>query len=530
MKRFIKLISAALAVAMLLSGCQKIENEPNSQVNSESSSTTSETSAPVEEGRDSFRPEERTITRRIYTARLEAERAATNGTLRSMTGGFITTESDAEGYVALDRGQFITQVSTVTASQFYRIVIKARSKTGASITLLIGDTEEGSFYVPPNTETDDFALYAIDNLYMSVGMNTLKFNVASGAADIDCVIIEDSEKVKSTAYAVGGVCVTPNPSVKTLELLQTLTLKYGDRVFAAQNVSCGSNAEIEAIYAETKRFPAIRSSELALATKDDAYAVSVMTDELSRAQSWHADGGMLSYTWHWYSPNEASGTTHESFDLVTALDGVEASELALLEKDTMQLQIDYGLLPEDAPLLTDDIDKFAETLKQFADADIPIIFEPIPDGDSGLFWWGGDAESYKSLWILIFDRLTKYHNLNNIIWVWNNSDFDYYPGDNYVDIIGQSIYSPSSSSFAGRFGAIAEDGRTGRKPIALTACAVLPSIDNLFRDNAMWLWAAPDSGEYMIDDAGRISEVYTKKSTLRVFYNNDKVITLDELY
>lgn len=530
MKRILKLISTALAAIILLVGCQKIENESNASSYSESSSATSETSVPIEDGRDSFRPEEYSITRRVFTARLEAEKAATNGTARSMTGGFLGANSDVEGYVALDRGQFITQVSTVTASQFYRIVIKARSKTGASITLQIGDTEEGSYYVPQDTETNEFALYAIDNLFMSVGMNTLKFNVASGAADIDCVIIEDSDKVKSTAYAVGGVCVTPKPSAKTLELLQTLTLKYGDKVFAAQNVSCGSNAELEAVFVETKRFPAIRTSELALATKDDTYAVSVMGDELSYAKTWNADGGILSYVWHWYSPNEESGTSPHCFDLISALNKVEASELALLEKDTMQLQIDNELLPADAPLLTDDIDRLAETLKQFADADIPIIFEPIPDGDSGLFWWGGDAESYKSLWILIFDRLTKYHGLNNLIWVWNNSDFDYYPGDAYVDIIGQSIYALSTSSFAGRFGAVAEDGRTGRKPIALTACATLPSIDDMYRDNAMWLWAAPDSGSYMIDNTGRLSEAYTKKSALRVFYNNDKVITLDELY
>lgn len=528
MKRYAKIISIFLAAVLLLGGCQKIADESGTSSSTESSSVTSDTTSAPEENKDSFHPQEYSITRHSYTSRLEAERAATDGIARNMAGGLL--EPDEDGYVSLNKDQYFTQVSTLMSSQFYRIILKARSRTGATITLQIGDSAEGSFYIPKDTETDEFGLYAIDNLYMSIGMNAMKFSVANGTAEVDCVILEDTDRVDSSVYGVGGVCVTPKPSAKTLELLQRLTLKYGDTVFAAQNVSCGSNAELDAVYVETKRFPAIRTSELALATKDDARAVSIMKDELELAQKWSADGGIVSYVWHWYSPNEESSTAPLSFDLISALDGVEPSELALLEKDTMQLQIDNALLPQTAVLLTDDIDELAETIKQFADADIPIIFEPIPDGDAGLFWWGSDAESYKSLWILIFDRLTKYHGLNNIIWVWNNSDFDLYPGDSYVDIIGQSFYEPTTSSFAGRFGAIAGDIRTGRKPIAITACATLPSIENMFRDNAMWLWTAPDCGEYTIDNAGRLSETYTKKSAFRVFYNNDKVITLDELY
>lgn len=533
MKRFLKLISIALAAVMLLGGCRKIENEHTSESSKANSSATSETSRVDDETRDGFRPEEYSITRRVFTARLEAEKAATDGVKRDMSGNLLNGDND--GYVSLGKDQHVTQVATVTASQFYRVVLKARSKTGASITLHVGDTEEGSYYIPPNTETTEnsetgeFGLYAVDNLYIAVGMNALRFTVGSGTADIDCIIIEDTDRVGSSAYAVGGVCVTPKASAKTLELLQSLTFKYGDKVFAAQNVSCGSNAELEAVYIETKRFPAIRVSELALALKDDPYSSSVMIDELSHAKTWNADGGILSYAWHWYSPNETRGTLRENFDLPSALERVDPSELALLDKDAMQLQADNALLPQGAMALAEDIDLLAVTLKEFADADIPIIFEPIPDGDTGLYWWGGDAESYKTLWILTFDRLTKYHGLNNLIWVWNNSNFDYYPGDSYVDIIGQSFYELTTSSFAGRFGAIAEDNRTGRKPIAITACATLPSIDNMFRDNAMWLWVAPDSGGYTIDSTGKLSEAYTKKSAFRVFYNNDKVITLDEL-
>lgn len=529
MKKYAKLTAIILAAAMLFCGCEKIADEPGESSTPESSVTSSDdTTSVLERNKDSYRPTEYSITRRTYTARLEAEKGATDGIARNMQGGLLT--GDEAGYLSLNKGQYFTQVPTLMSSQFYRVVLKARSRTGATISLSVGDSEEGSYYIPKDTETDDFGLYAVDHLYMSVGMNALKFSVENGTAEIDCIIIEDSDPVVSSAYDVGGACVTPNASAKTLALLQLLTNKYGDAVFTAQNVSCGSNAEIDAVFIETKRFPAIRTSELAPVLKDDSRSADIMKDELDLAKKWNADGGIVSYVWHWYSPNDTRGTGADDFDLTAALDGVDPSELALLDEDAMQLQLDYDLLPQGAAALVKDLDRLAETLKQFGDADIPIIFEPTPDGDSGLFWWGSDAESYKSLWTLTFDRLTKYHGLKNIIWVWNNSDFDLYPGDSYVDIIGQSFYENTTSSFAGRFGALAADTRTGRKPIAVTACGTLPSIDNMARDNAMWLWVAPDSGEYTIDSSGRLSEKYTKKSALRVMYNNEKAITLDELY
>ena len=44
----------------------------------------------------------------------------------------------------------------------------------------------------------------------------------------------------------------------------------------------------------------------------------------------------------------------------------------------------------------------------------------------------------------MFDRLVNYHELNNLIWVWTtntNSDaLDWYPGHEYVDVIGMDIY------------------------------------------------------------------------------------------
>lgn len=528
MKRYTK-ITAIILTAAMLCGCERISDDPNVSSGPESSVTSSDTSG--EQNADTFLPKEHIVVKQSYLKKYEAEKGAFNGTAMDEQGEL--QNPDNGGFVALNKGQYLTQVATVSTSQFYRVIISARSKDGAVIKLKVGDIVEGSYFVPPGSDEDSgenvFSLFAVDNLYMSVGLNTLKFTVENGSAEIDCIVVEDSDAAGGDLYRTGDACVSANVSERTVKLMQMLAANYGKFIFTAQNVSCGTNAEIDAVFNETKRYPAIRTSELALAVKDDSHSVETIKNDLALADEWNADGGICAYTWHWYSPNASRGIGVKDFDIKTVLKGIDPSELATLDEGGVRLQLDNGILTQDAASLLEDLDKIAQTLKPLSDADIPILFEPIPDGDSGLFWWGSDAESYKSLWTLVFDRLTKYNGVKNIIWVWNNSDFDYYPGDDRVDIIGQSFYEKSTSSFAGRFSTLASDPKTGRKILAVTACDILPSVDFMARDNAMWLWTAADSGEYMIDKTGKLSEKYTKKAALRNMYNNEKCITRDEL-
>ena len=530
MKKVLKLTSIILAAAMLI-GCSRIDDDPDASSaasSTPSSNTSEENSMPLNE----IPPKEFIVVKQSFIKKFEAEKGSFNGTARDERGNELQNPDDG-GYVALKKGQHLSQVVTVTTSQFYRIVIAARSSEDAHIKLQIGDPVEGVYVVPKsNAEEsgdDEFKLYEIDNLYMSVGMNTINFTVENGSTDIDCIVVESSDAAGEELYKTGNACVAETASVRTAMLMRTLADNYGSVSFTAQNASCGTNAEIDAVYEETKRFPAIRASELALAAKDDEHSAEVVKNELALAEEWDKNGGICAYAWHWYSPNPIRGTAVKDFDLSPALEGKDPQEIGMLDNGGIQLQLDNDLLTQDAAELLYDLDKLAVSLKTLDDANIPILFEPIPDGDTGLFWWGSDAESYKTLWQLIFVRLCKYNGLKNLIWVWNNSDFDFYPGDKYVDIIGQSFYEKSTSSFAGRFKALASDSATGRKMLAVTACDTLPSIDFMNRDNAMWLWTAPDSGEYTIDRLGKLSEKYTKKSALRNAYNNEKCITLDEL-
>ena len=66
------------------------------------------------------------------------------------------------------------------------------------------------------------------------------------------------------------------------------------------------------------------------------------------------------------------------------------------------------------------------------------------------FWWGGRTGKYstQALYRQLFNRLVKYHKLNNLIWVWsvdrpNKPEMqfsNFYPGNNYLDILALDVY------------------------------------------------------------------------------------------
>ena len=530
MKKYAKTITALLLAAALCS-CSRIPDSvpPDSDSSTNSSATSS---TPNQTDNNEYVISEFTIDRQDYTAKLNAEGGVyDNGVL---VDGGEDELYDGKGYIQLGEGGMLSHVVTASAPQHYRIIIAARSEKGASVSFSHSNIVQGTYYIPPIDEDEfedgqyNFKYYAIDNVYLTAGTNTMEFTVVEGTVDIDYLFVESSDAVSDNCYAIGTSCANPGASVKTIEFMQYLTGVYGKNVFTAQKVSIGTNAEIDMIFRETGRYPAIRVGELALSVLDDDDSIEKSKKEIELALDWNSDGGITAFTWHWYSPNSFRGTAPRDFSLESPLNVQNLNEVALLGDDEISALLENGFIAPELAALLNDLDRLAETLEPFVKADIPLIFEPIPDADSGLYWWGNNAEDYKKLWTLMFDRLCSHHGMSNLIWVWNGSNIDYYPGDRYVDIIGQSFYENSRASFAGRFSALSEMD-TARKIQTVTACDTPPSLDYMYRDNAMWLWIAIDSGNFIINENGYLVENYTNRAALNYLYNHQLTIARDEL-
>ncbi len=103
---------------------------------------------------------------------------------------------------------------------------------------------------------------------------------------------------------------------------------------------------------------------------------------------------------------------------------------------------------------------FYKSLRGEKGQSIPIIFRPYHEHTGGWFWWGQGqctTEEYIELWQFTTHYLRDSLNVHNLIYAispsandFNNEDtyFNIYPGDDYVDIYGFDFYFRNNTSEA----------------------------------------------------------------------------------
>ena len=141
-------------------------------------------------------------------------------------------------------------------------------------------------------------------------------------------------------------------------------------------------------------------------------------------------------------------------------------------------------------VFTKDLKNAAAYLKLLRDADIPVLWRPFHEAAGGWFWWGKDAASFKSLWIAMFNYF-KTEGLDNLIWVWTTegNDADWYPGDQYVDIVGRDVYNKETADCVSEYTSIAEN--YGNKIVSLSECGTVGLISEQWASGARWSWFMP---------------------------------------
>ncbi len=98
-----------------------------------------------------------------------------------------------------------------------------------------------------------------------------------------------------------------------------------------------------------------------------------------------------------------------------------------------------------------------EYAKTIADFKHPVLFRPLNEMNGDWCVYSAyhtckDTEIYKAVYKYIYDIFGKHGALENTIWVWNpnsrsfpnykwNDAFMYYPGDEYVDVVGLTAYN-----------------------------------------------------------------------------------------
>ncbi len=241
-------------------------------------------------------------------------------------------------------------------------------------------------------------------------------------------------------------------------------------------------------------------------------------------------GGLVTFAWHWRDPNAASTAIGAFYTADTSF----SIPIANGQLDTAS--VSYTNMEADIALI-------AAELQKLEDAGVTVLWRPLHEASGGWFWWGrtdrtdGIPAAYAQvvLWRHLYDRLTNFYGLNNLIWVWNGQSGGWYPGDAYVDIVSHDIYDGSRNyeSQASTFN-LAKGYSQQVKMVALSENSNIPDPDLMKQDNAWWLyfvvWNDVDTAEGVSNSSNFwTGEYYNTNAHKRHVYNHDLVITLDEL-
>ncbi len=291
----------------------------------------------------------------------------------------------------------------------------------------------------------------------------------------------------------------PNASKEAQALFDYICGTYRNGILSGQQESTwmGSDQyEFEYIYNQTGKYPAIRGLDY---MNDDFNGVN------KRAIEWHKRGGIVTICWH--CGCDFSGSWAESMN----------TEISDWDKALTEGTPEYEKLIKG-------MDKAAAALQKLEAENIPVLWRPFHEFDGAWFWWGkGGAENFKKLWKLMYDRYTNYWGLDNLIWVLGYSQngknyAKWYPGDEYVDIAGADSYRDGANGkLYSNVGKVVGDDM----PICFHECGRIPTVEQLKKADAQWVWFMTWHTEYITD--------HNKTDDLKKIYNDDYVITLDEL-
>ncbi len=419
-------------------------------------------------------------------------------------------------------------VSTdIPHSQFYDITVCAASDDYKENILQANGNTVGTI---GTQKGGNFSEIVFEGIYLEKGATEFAIQESWGYLDLDYIKIENGESISNEYYnGISSELVNENANNKTQRIMNFIIENYGKNVISGQYTDHGTSNEVDAINKLTGKYPALRGFDFIFSSPTCSHQSDTEKD---LAVDWSNRGGLVTFSWHWHAPMENASFYSEktNFNLSNA---VTDKDIATLPLDEIKTMFENGEITEETYRTVSDIDVISSKLKFLEENNVTVLWRPLHEAAGGWFWWGNaGADSYKWLWNLMYERQTEFHELNNLIWVWNGQSKEWYPGDETVDIVGFDIYAKEldSSSQTAKFVETAGFSNS-KKVVALTENGVIPDIDLLIRDNTYWSFFNTWCREFIVDSVLGKNVVFTHTSeeVIKEMFTHENVITLDEL-
>ena len=529
MKTAKRLVSFAAASLIFISGCGSIpalttdENHPVSGAGE----TVTAIGAAGKENADSYnfkKLDYKGIKKMDFSMLIEAENA------KKTSGISVKTDRSGysgKGYIDITDNKGFSMSVDIPASQFYKITVRHCAGSHKENPLLFNGLKAMDIY----SESGSWKETTVDGIFLEKGTNKITLGDGWSWFSLDSILIENGESISDDIYKnTAETLCNPNANKKTKKIYQYLRSIYGKRTLSGQCTNYGTNTETDALYLGLGKYPAVRTFDFIYDSMSFCKN-NPSAKDVDLAIKWSKDGGLVVYDWHWYAPYKECEfyTDKTSFKLSNA---VTSEKIALMDHSEIQKLYNSGKISIEALKIIEDIDNISALMQKMEDENVTVMWRPLHEASGGWFWWGASGEkSYKWLWTLMYERMTNYHKLDNLIWVWNGQDKDWYPGDKYCDIIAMDIYS-NAHDYGTSPGTLADMSgwANNRKLAAMSECATMPDPDLIIRDNAYWLWFAVWNWDFIVvNGTTELSEAYTSLEMMKKVYGSEAIITRDEL-
>jgi mannan endo-1,4-beta-mannosidase len=401
---------------------------------------------------------------------------------KGVFAGGVTTSTAISGYSGTgyvtnfkSSADKVTVTVNVPTKAYYKIVIRYAAPNGQKNQKVAvnGAGTTSVVFKAINTFSDvDAGKYLF-----SEGSNTISLQSEWGWIEIDKFSVYSTDNSKNS-YAIAADPVNPAATAETKALYDFLRSNFNKKIISGQ-----TNDWYDKVKQITGKSPLLRVYDFQHYTQGYAYkwvdgghTFGAEDDgSVKAAIDWYnktGKKGIVGFQWHWHSPFGGKAGTNTFYTEYTTFDVTKA------------------VVPgnQENTKIIEDIDAIAAQLKRFQDAKVPVLWRPLHEAGGGWFWWGAKgADACKKLYDIIFDRMTNYHKLNNLIWVWSTPEADWYPGNSKIDMVGHDSY-PGAFNYDTKKNDfdILYKITAGQKLIALTENGPIPNPDDCLLLDAPW--------------------------------------------
>lgn len=224
--------------------------------------------------------------------------------------------------------------------------------------------------------------------------------------------------------------VTDNALPVAQSIYDYLWKSNGNSVLSGASVSHRWTAsDCDWVYRKTGKYPAIASFDYRYLYASPSPSMNYT--DTSMVEEWWQSGGLVAATWLWMVPKRegSSACTFNNEDTTLSVGN-------LLKEGSWESQV-----------MQRDFEEMADILLLLQQKGVVVLWRPIPhithSTKEPYYWWEREGgKKYRQMWRAMFDYFES-RGVRNLIWIWTlvGDDVEYYPGNEYVDMVGGELHS-----------------------------------------------------------------------------------------